>query len=99
MPSIRNTVLGASFASLALAHSTHKSKRGTVPFDGTIITSCVVPGAVALTFDDGPYDYSQSIVDQLTAAGHRATFFQNGKKETEVKRKRTEKNVVTDTRL
>jgi len=62
--------VGASVVSAALA--------GTVPADGKIWTSCVTPGTIALTFDDGPYIYTQSIVDQLTAAGHKATFFQNG---------------------
>jgi peptidoglycan/xylan/chitin deacetylase (PgdA/CDA1 family) len=70
-------IISASFGSLALAHSIHK--RATLPVDGTIWTSCVTPGVVALTFDDGPFQYTQSIVDQLTNAGHRATFFQNGK--------------------
>jgi len=77
MRAVQNVVIGASFASLALAHA-HHQKRGTVPVDGTIWTACVTPGVVALTFDDGPFSYTQSIVDQLTAAGHRATFFQNG---------------------
>jgi peptidoglycan/xylan/chitin deacetylase (PgdA/CDA1 family) len=31
-----------------------------------------------LTFDDGPYIYTQGVVNQLTSAGHRVTFFQNG---------------------
>jgi peptidoglycan/xylan/chitin deacetylase (PgdA/CDA1 family) len=79
MVALKNALVKASFASLALAHSHHHAKRGTIPADGTIWTSCVTKGIVALTFDDGPYSYTQSIVDQLTAAGHRATFFQNGK--------------------
>jgi len=62
--------VGASVVSMALA--------GTLAADGTIYTSCVTPGDIALTFDDGPYIYTQSIVDQLTAAGHQVTFFQNG---------------------
>ncbi|KAF2673632.1 putative esterase [Microthyrium microscopicum] len=74
--SIKNLIVGASIASTALAHLSHK--RGAIPVDGTIWTSCVEAGVVALTFDDGPYIYTQEIVDQLTAAGHRATFFQNG---------------------
>jgi peptidoglycan/xylan/chitin deacetylase (PgdA/CDA1 family) len=74
---LKYAIVGASFASMALA-SPHV-KRGTVAADGKIWTSCVDPGVISLTFDDGPYIYTQSIVDQLTAAGHQATFFQNGK--------------------
>src|ERR1700760_3802795 len=74
---LKAAVIGASFASLALAHGRHMKR--ALPFDGTIITSCKDTSTIALTFDDGPYIYTQSIVDQLTAAGHQATFFQNGK--------------------
>jgi len=77
MRAVQGAVLTAGLASLASAHVKHK--RNTIPVDGTIWTACVTPGVVALTFDDGPYLYTQSIVDQLTAAGQRATFFQNGK--------------------
>jgi len=77
MGAFKNTLVGAGLAGLAAAHARHE-KRGTVPTDGTIWTTCVTPGTVALTFDDGPYEYTQGIVDKLTAAGHRATFFQNG---------------------
>jgi len=73
---MKSTILYTGFASLAAAHAI--TKRGTVPVDGTIITACVEAGVVALTFDDGPFQYTQEIVDQLTTAGHRATFFQNG---------------------
>jgi peptidoglycan/xylan/chitin deacetylase (PgdA/CDA1 family) len=76
MRAVQGAVLTAGLASLASAHV--KGKRGTIVPDGTIWTACTTPGVVALTFDDGPYIYTQEIVDQLTAAGQRATFFQNG---------------------
>jgi peptidoglycan/xylan/chitin deacetylase (PgdA/CDA1 family) len=76
MRAVQGAVLTAGLAGLASAHV--KGKRGTIPYDGTIWTACTTPGVVALTFDDGPYIYTQEIVDQLTAAGQRATFFQNG---------------------
>jgi len=76
MRAVQGAVLTAGLASLASAHAV-KGKR-SIPFDGTIWTACTTPGVVALTFDDGPFIYTQSIVDQLTAAGQRATFFQNG---------------------
>lgn len=44
----------------------------------TVYTSCKGSKNVALTFDDGPYIYHQSIVDQLVAAGAKGTFFFNG---------------------
>jgi len=76
MRAVQGAVLTAGLAGLASAHV--KGKRGTIVHDGTIWTACTTPGVVALTFDDGPYIYTQDIVDQLTAAGQRATFFQNG---------------------
>jgi len=79
MASLRTLLRCLSVAALVSAHPHHNhEKRGTVPIDGSIITKCTVKGVVALTFDDGPFAYTQSIVDQLTAAGHKATFFQNG---------------------
>jgi len=44
-----------------------------------VITQCTVPNTVALTFDDGPYDYMQDIVNTLNAAKAKGTFFFNGK--------------------
>lgn len=77
---VKKATIGATLASLALAHPQQEhQKRDTIPADGKIWTSCKDKSTIALTFDDGPYQYTQHIVDQLTAAGHRATFFQNGK--------------------
>lgn len=50
---------------------------GAVPV-GQVITSCTVPGTVALTFDDGPFDYTNKAMNLLKAAGFHATFFLNG---------------------
>ncbi|SPO07431.1 related to deacetylase [Cephalotrichum gorgonifer] len=44
----------------------------------SVIASCTKPGVVALTFDDGPFDYTESVLDQFAAAGFKATFFVNG---------------------
>lgn len=44
----------------------------------TIITSCTVPGTVALTFDDGPYIYTAQVLDTLKSNNVHATFFVNG---------------------
>jgi len=77
MRAVQNALVGATLATAAMAHANH-GKRGTVPVDGSIITSCTESGVVALTFDDGPWSYTQEIVDQLTAVGFHGTFFQNG---------------------
>ncbi|CAL5872446.1 uncharacterized protein PFLUO_LOCUS6710 [Penicillium psychrofluorescens] len=45
---------------------------------GAVIDHCIVPGTVALTFDDGPYIYTPQILDTLSQRGARATFFLNG---------------------
>ena len=46
---------------------------------GVVIRKCTVPGAFALTFDDGPYKYTGQVLDMLKKAGMPATFFVNGK--------------------
>lgn len=43
-----------------------------------IISTCTVPGTIALTFDDGPYEYTWALADALKAAGVTGTFFMNG---------------------
>ncbi|KAL2271962.1 hypothetical protein VTJ83DRAFT_1333 [Remersonia thermophila] len=45
---------------------------------GVIIEHCTVPGTVALTFDDGPFIYTDHILDLLDHHGAKATFFING---------------------
>lgn len=48
------------------------------PAAGTIITKCNSPNQIALTFDDGPYNYESTLVSKLNAAGAKATFFVTG---------------------
>lgn len=50
---------------------------GSVPY-GVILSACTVPGTVALTFDDGPYIYTQDLLNILNDKGVKATFFVNG---------------------
>lgn len=45
---------------------------------GVYIHHCYVPGVVALTFDDGPYIYTEELLDILAQYGAKATFFVNG---------------------
>ncbi|KAG2018803.1 chitin deacetylase [Coprinopsis cinerea AmutBmut pab1-1] len=44
----------------------------------TVFSQCTVPNRVALTFDDGPYWYTEQVVDILDNAGAKGTFFVNG---------------------
>ncbi|KAL2833164.1 hypothetical protein BJY01DRAFT_239556 [Aspergillus pseudoustus] len=44
------------------------------PF-GQVITSCLEPNTIALTFDDGPSEYTEHFLDVLRDYGARATFF------------------------
>lgn len=50
---------------------------GSVPY-GTWIYGCTVTGKFALSFDDGPYDYTASLLNMLQSRGVKATFFVNG---------------------
>ncbi|KAK5989725.1 Chitin deacetylase [Cladobotryum mycophilum] len=50
---------------------------GNVPY-GTVLTSCTTPGMMALTFDDGPYEYTRQMLDILDDLGIKATFFVAG---------------------
>ncbi|CEP07364.1 hypothetical protein [Parasitella parasitica] len=43
-----------------------------------VITTCTVPGTIALTFDDGPYEYTWALAETLQKQGVVATFFING---------------------
>ena len=43
-----------------------------------VITKCSSPGQLALAYDDGPYQYTQKLVDTLTAGGAKGTFFVTG---------------------
>jgi len=42
------------------------------------IYSCKEPNTMALTFDDGPWQFTSELLDDLKEAGIRATFFING---------------------
>lgn len=43
-----------------------------------VITQCSAPGQIALAYDDGPYQYTQKLVDTLNAGGAKGTFFVTG---------------------
>ncbi|KAI0542611.1 carbohydrate esterase family 4 protein [Xylaria digitata] len=45
---------------------------------GRVITKCSKSGVLALAYDDGPYQYTSSLIDTLDAAGVKGTFFFTG---------------------
>ncbi|KAM0263148.1 hypothetical protein ACHAQJ_001301 [Trichoderma viride] len=51
---------------------------GDVPY-GKAIFHCTKPGVVALTFDDGPWKYTEELLDVLEEFGVKATFFLTGR--------------------
>jgi len=44
----------------------------------TVISRCTKPGTIALTFDDGPFLYTNGLLDILQSRAVKATFFFNG---------------------
>ncbi|GJJ76723.1 peptidoglycan-N-acetylglucosamine deacetylase [Entomortierella parvispora] len=47
-------------------------------WESKIITACKVPGTIAITFDDGPFEYTRQLLDILKKEDVRTTFFMNG---------------------
>jgi peptidoglycan/xylan/chitin deacetylase (PgdA/CDA1 family) len=52
--------------------------KGSVPYGGSGIYSCEKEGTVAITYDDGPYIYTDEVLNKFNAAGFKATFFITG---------------------
>ncbi|RKP06944.1 hypothetical protein THASP1DRAFT_17804 [Thamnocephalis sphaerospora] len=48
------------------------------PPPGVVVHTCTVPGTFALTFDDGPGLYTNTLLDQLDKLGVKVTFFIDG---------------------
>ncbi|KAL1958646.1 hypothetical protein VTO42DRAFT_3989 [Malbranchea cinnamomea] len=61
------------FSLLSLASASSRARH-----QPSVITSCNRPGVIALTFDDGPYQYGPALLEELSAAGAKATFFVSG---------------------
>ncbi|KAL6702409.1 hypothetical protein ACN47E_002051 [Coniothyrium glycines] len=55
-----------------------RPQKGNVAYGGAGIYTCQVPGTVAITYDDGPYDYTNGVLDQFAQYGFKATFFITG---------------------
>nr|GAT52521.1 carbohydrate esterase family 4 protein [Mycena chlorophos] len=54
--------------------STPAYSKATIPM-AAVITSCVKPNTIALTFDDGPFIYMRNISDLFAKYDAKATFF------------------------
>ncbi|KAF5620508.1 chitin deacetylase 1 [Fusarium sp. NRRL 52700] len=54
-----------------------RSTNGKVPYN-VYITNCTTSGTFALTFDDGPYKYTDQVLDVLKQNNIKATFFITG---------------------
>lgn len=55
-----------------------RPKAGSVEFGGEGVFSCVVPGDIALTFDDGPFIYTGVVLDLLKKYNAKASFMVTG---------------------
>ncbi|KAI1813665.1 carbohydrate esterase family 4 protein [Poronia punctata] len=73
---IATAALAAGAAARAVPNPLEVFKRDHVV--GRVITQCNRSGVLALAYDDGPYQYTSSIVDTLDAAGVKGTFFMTG---------------------
>ncbi|KAF1974968.1 glycoside hydrolase/deacetylase [Bimuria novae-zelandiae CBS 107.79] len=55
-----------------------RPKLGNVEYGGGGIHSCTEPGTVAITYDDGPYIYTDYVLDLFEKYNMKATFFITG---------------------
>ncbi|KAH7146283.1 family 4 carbohydrate esterase [Dactylonectria macrodidyma] len=55
-----------------------RSEVGSLPY-GDPIYRCIRNGDIALTYDDGPYDYTEDLLDLFAKYNAKATFFITGR--------------------
>ncbi|KAI2630521.1 carbohydrate-binding module family 18 [Xylaria nigripes] len=55
-----------------------RPKLGSIPYGGIGIFDCINNGEIAMTFDDGPYNYTNDLLDKLAKYSAKATFFITG---------------------
>jgi hypothetical protein len=67
----------ATSAPVLPIQTTHNDNTTQLPY-GTVINHCTVPNTIAIAFDDGPYIYTEEVLDILANASIHATFFFNG---------------------
>ena len=76
VPSLSVLLLAATSAALPVENPIEVMRRAPSP--GVVITKCSKPNTLALAYDDGPYTYTQQLVDTLDKAGVKGTFFWTG---------------------
>jgi peptidoglycan/xylan/chitin deacetylase (PgdA/CDA1 family) len=62
----------------ASTSSIPRPKIGDVAYGGIDtagVQDCIVPGKIAITFDDGPYMYTKDLLDLLLKYDTKVTFF------------------------
>ncbi|KAI9474055.1 MAG: hypothetical protein EXX96DRAFT_602374 [Benjaminiella poitrasii] len=84
----------AAIATAVSAAPAPLEKRAT---KAQIITTCSVPGTIALTFDDGPYEYTWALAETLKKNGITATFFMNGNNWVDVEKQTVKTSAGTKT--
>ncbi|KAI0879716.1 carbohydrate esterase family 4 protein [Hypoxylon argillaceum] len=55
-----------------------RTKVGKIAYGGVGIYDCVNDGDIAVTFDDGPWNYTNDLLDKLASYQAKATFFITG---------------------
>lgn len=76
-----SALLALAFAAVGYAAPvTAPTNHTTTAGSGSLVTytHCNRPGVYALTFDDGPFEYSWNLAKYLNSRGVKATFFTNG---------------------
>ncbi|CAE6526849.1 unnamed protein product [Rhizoctonia solani] len=66
-------ILASSLFGVAQASSPLTSRA-----TASVVTKCTENNTVAITFDDGPYNWTMELVDLLDSYGAKGTFFVNG---------------------
>lgn len=76
---VSSMLLGSAVASPVAVTIEDRDIEGRAVPIGQAIFKCTTPGTIALTFDDGPFQYTQRAMDLLRDGGNmKATFFVNG---------------------
>lgn len=70
--------LSALLLGAAAASAGRSAQPRAMPPPGAVIYACTKPDMVALTFDDGPYQFTSGILDEFAKYNAKATFFLNG---------------------
>jgi peptidoglycan/xylan/chitin deacetylase (PgdA/CDA1 family) len=58
--------------------SVDRSQKGKVPYGGYGVWQCVNKGQIAVTYDDGPSEWTEDIVKEFDKYGFKATLFITG---------------------